>query len=210
MGTDTAMGEHYVGAQDDLSAYFVKSATVVRHVSERVEEVYLRPGIEFAHASFTAHPIAAVFVATFTTLSFLPIATFIVFSLFAVASVVFLAICVAFTVSAFAISLFVAILLVVLTTTFFISVFLTTSGLALYLSSRLFVHLRSSGLQGFYTWAGEARKTLFQSQPSQVAEDSDSEDSAVVIKKETITEESHHSDFVTATPADAREDQAEF
>ncbi|ETW77263.1 hypothetical protein HETIRDRAFT_105578 [Heterobasidion irregulare TC 32-1] len=173
--------------QGDLATYFEKSATLVRHLFERLEEDYIGPWIQLARESFAAYPIPVTFIAIFASLSFIPIITFVVFSLLIGASFLFFALCVAFTASVSVVLLFAAILLLTLTAIFFISAFFTVSGLTVYLSTRLLLHLRASGLQGLDIWRNEARQIVLHVRSAPVpAEESDefSDDSAVVIKKE--------------------------
>ncbi|CDO76541.1 hypothetical protein BN946_scf184395.g3 [Trametes cinnabarina] len=78
--------------QDDvLSAYFDKSASVVRHSFGRFEQGLVRPTARYVVESFARYPLRSTFLATYATLSALPVLSFLGFSIFIFSSSIFFA-----------------------------------------------------------------------------------------------------------------------
>ncbi|OSC96488.1 hypothetical protein PYCCODRAFT_1400290 [Trametes coccinea BRFM310] len=78
--------------QDDLLyVYFDKSASVVRHSVGRFEQGFVRPTTRYIVDSFAQHPIRSTFLATYATLSALPVLSFIGLSIFIFSTFIFFA-----------------------------------------------------------------------------------------------------------------------
>ncbi|KAL7284569.1 hypothetical protein ACG7TL_001861 [Trametes sanguinea] len=78
--------------QDDLLyVYFDKSASAVRHSVGRFEQGFVRPTARCIVDSFARHPLRSTFLATYATLSALPVLSFIGLSVFIFSSFIFFA-----------------------------------------------------------------------------------------------------------------------
>ncbi|KAH7925351.1 hypothetical protein BV22DRAFT_1195251 [Leucogyrophana mollusca] len=168
-------------AQEHLSSYFEKSASIVRQYADNFEHNYARPAMDYCIERFQAQPVTITFLTIFCVLSFLPVLSFIGISIFVVSFFTFTALACAFIASAIAETMFVAILVSTLGALFLVSILLTALALFSYLSLRLGVLVRADGRSGITEWAHETKKHFVQR--TKRGEESDgSEASAVLVK----------------------------
>jgi len=155
------MGFTYVDkledTQRDLVSYFDKSATVVRNNFEWFERQFGKPALAYSLASFDAHPFATTFLAIFSFLSFLPIISFLGFSLFVIASITFLASALSFVIIALVEGVLVTILSVTLLCLLIVALISTPLALSGYLAFRFVTHVRNDGRAGASQWATETK-----------------------------------------------------
>jgi len=167
INTDKAtMGSTYVerleDTQRDLARYFDKSTTTVRHNFNWFEKEYGRPAITYCLASFDAYPLTSTFIAIFSSLSILPVISFLGFSLFYIALITFVAFVLSIMVIAAVESIFITILLIALTSLLCLTAFLTPLAISAYLTFRFIVHVHSDGRAGASGWAVETKRRFIR------------------------------------------------
>ncbi|KAI0672464.1 hypothetical protein C8Q78DRAFT_1077982 [Trametes maxima] len=153
--------------EDPLSAYFEKSATVVRHSFGRFERELARPTVHYVLESFKEHPMRSTFLATYAALSVLPILSFLGFSIFVFSFLVFFALSVAILASS-AVVLFVGFWLTcTLIFLLLLAIPLTASTLSTYLLLRLAVIARRerSARAAMSQWAQETKGQFYGTAP---------------------------------------------
>ncbi|KAI9056286.1 hypothetical protein FKP32DRAFT_1599009 [Trametes sanguinea] len=156
--------------QDDLlSAYFEKSATAVRHSFGRFEQGLLRPTVRYILESFEKHPLRSTFLATYATLSALPVLSFIGLSIFIFSSFIFFALSGA-VLAAFCVVLFCGFWLTcIILFLFIISIPIATGVLLTFLLLRLAFVAKQEGAvrPALSRWMQETKSQFVTSQPSE-------------------------------------------
>ncbi|KAI0357845.1 hypothetical protein OH77DRAFT_1398155 [Trametes cingulata] len=160
------MYENEETQEDLLSAYFEKSATAVRTSFGRFERELARPTVRYVLVSFKEHPIRSTFLATYATLSALPLLSFIGFSIFVFSSFVFFALCTAILAALFVVLFFGFWLACILLFLLILSIPITASTLSTYLALRFVLLARQEGSArtALSQWAQET-KGQFYKQP---------------------------------------------
>ncbi|TCD67373.1 hypothetical protein EIP91_010193 [Steccherinum ochraceum] len=144
---------------EKLSSYFERSATLVTRACDRLDKSYVQPGVTLVVKSFAENPVRSTFLTTFAVLSFLPVLSFLGFSLFALGTCTFLALGAALVVSAAAIAFVGFWLLLTLTLLLFVSFFLTNAVVGTYLLLRYVKLVRTGGPRaGSLEWAREVKR----------------------------------------------------
>ncbi|KAJ7052801.1 hypothetical protein C8F01DRAFT_1261582 [Mycena amicta] len=170
--------------KEPLARSFDKSATAVRAYVDQFEKDYGRPALHSATTYFEAYPLTSTFVAIFGAFSFIPVATFLVLSLFVVLSISFLAFSCAFILSSAIVLFFLSILVLSLCTAFFFAGCISLILLSTYVGFRLFTLIRSDGRDGISTWAVETKSRFVYPQPNRGVAREASDGSAVVVESE--------------------------
>jgi len=139
------MGVDYANRTDQLHSYFERSAAAVTQTFDRLDKKYIQPGMTKATQSFVDSPIRSTFLAIFAALSFLPLLSFIGFSLFVLGACTFIALSVALVVSSAAIAFIGFWLAITLVALFLVSFFLTNTMIGAYLFLRYVTLVRANG-----------------------------------------------------------------
>ncbi|THH02026.1 hypothetical protein EW026_g759 [Hermanssonia centrifuga] len=156
------MGATYNSAED-LQSYFEKSAAIVRRVVDRAEIAYVRPGIKNVAESFEKRPLLSSFVAVFVFLSFLPIISFVGFSLFVIGTFTFLGLAGAFAASTVVVLVSGFVLACTLAFLLLIAFFLSSALLVGFLTTRLLLLVRTDGPRtGVTEWTKETKTRLYR------------------------------------------------
>ncbi|KAI0634050.1 hypothetical protein C8Q77DRAFT_1109608 [Trametes polyzona] len=170
--------------EDLLSAYFEKSATVVRQSFGRFERELARPTVRYVMDSYRDHPIHSTLLTIYAALSALPLLSFIGFAVFVFSSFTFFALSVAFLAGA-AVVLFTGFWLAcLLTLLFFLAIPLTASTLATYLLLRLVFITRQEGSvrAGLGQWVHETKtRFVLKQQPGAADQDPVTEDDTLIV-----------------------------
>ncbi|TBU24300.1 hypothetical protein BD311DRAFT_702416 [Dichomitus squalens] len=133
------------GEEDLLADYFEKSASAVRQTFGRFEQDVVRPVLDYVSVAFHKRPIRSTFIAFYLALSILPVLSFIGFSVFIVATSIFVALAGAILFASSAISFFGFWLACTLIFFAFVSFNLTLSTLATYLFTQFAFRARTDG-----------------------------------------------------------------
>ncbi|KAF7319525.1 Phenol 2-monooxygenase [Mycena chlorophos] len=131
------MSDREPPTREYLATSFDKSASAVRAYTDRFETAYARPALRKSTQYFEEVPITATFVAVFAAFAFVPVAVFIVFSLFSVLSIFFLALSTAFILSSTLLLFFTSLLLLTLCVAFFFALCTTLTLVSTYVGYRL-------------------------------------------------------------------------
>ncbi|KAJ7201038.1 hypothetical protein GGX14DRAFT_658778 [Mycena pura] len=174
-------------AKEQLAAHFDRSAVTVRAYADKFEHAYARPALATTSSFFDQYPLSSTFISIFCALAFFPVVTFLTLSVFAVLSVLFLALSGAFIASSAVVLLFLSILVLSLITTFFASGCISVFVVSAYLAYRFVALVRSSGSKGVSTWAVETKGRFI---PSNRREASDESAALVVDVKEPLSDDS--------------------
>ncbi|RDB17123.1 hypothetical protein Hypma_001655 [Hypsizygus marmoreus] len=153
---------------DNLYSYFNKSVSAVQTHADQFEHDYARPALRTSQVFFDERPIAATFLAIFSVLSFLPVVSFIAFSVFFVVSFAVIALTCAFLASVTVVLTLLSLLVLTLLATTLSSAFLTSTALSLYSFTRLFSLVREHGRAGAFEWIEEMKGAIFSNLPIQV------------------------------------------
>ncbi|EDR10594.1 uncharacterized protein LACBIDRAFT_293617 [Laccaria bicolor S238N-H82] len=145
---------------EDLSSYFNKSAAIVRTYTDRFEHQYARPVMNTSQAFFDDRPISAIFVAIFSTLSFLPAVTFLGISLFIIFASTVTALVFAFLAAAAVVLTLLTCLVSTLIATAFASAFLTFALISSFLFLRIVILVHRDGVLGISAWVSETKQRL--------------------------------------------------
>ncbi|KAF7329724.1 hypothetical protein MKEN_00235700 [Mycena kentingensis (nom. inval.)] len=143
--------------REQLATSFDKSAAAVRAYADQFEKDYGRPALQTSTTYFEQYPITTTFVAVFGVLSFVPVASFLSLSVFAIVSISFLALSCALISSAAVILFFLSILVFCLFTALFFAGCITITLFTSYVGYRLVILIRSGGREGVSTWAVETK-----------------------------------------------------
>ncbi|GLB39798.1 hypothetical protein LshimejAT787_0703080 [Lyophyllum shimeji] len=150
-------GDH----DDDLYAYFNKSVTAVQAHADHFEQEYARPALRTSQEFFDERPIAATFIVIFSFLSFIPVASFLGLSLFAVASITIIALTSTIIASATVVLTLLSLLILTLMMTLAASAVLTLSGISLYSFWSLANLVREHGRTGISRWMEHMSTCIF-------------------------------------------------
>ncbi|KAF8352049.1 hypothetical protein F5887DRAFT_933719 [Amanita rubescens] len=145
--------------QDDLAAYFNKSASAVQCYVDHFEHDVVKPAVANSHIFFKERPITATLAAIFSILSFLPVLAFVSASLFSIATIVLV---VVVTLLSF--------LLLALFVNLFIALSFTGLLTFAYIILRLAILVRERGTDGFSDWAAEGFVLINGGPPHSVGE----------------------------------------
>ncbi|KAF7292991.1 hypothetical protein MIND_01198400 [Mycena indigotica] len=177
--------------KEHLATSFDKSASAVRAYTDQFEKDYARPALHSATTYFEEFPITSTFVAVFASLSFVPVVTFLVFSLFFVLSIAVVALSSALLLTSTVVLFFLSILLLSLCVTFFFAGCITLTLLSTYVTYRLLILVRADGREGVSTWAAETKSRFAYPRQRRrkevLREASDGSDSAVVVESDPET-----------------------
>ncbi|KAI8989635.1 hypothetical protein BD414DRAFT_484757 [Trametes punicea] len=155
--------------EDLLSAYFEKSAAAVRHSFGRFERGLVRPTVRYVLESFQKYPIRSTFLATYATLSALPVLSFIGLSVFLFSSFIFFALCSAIL-AALSVVLFCGFWFACLLAFFlFLSIPITASILSTYILLRFaFIAKQESSVRSAVSqWAKETKGQFLKRDPGE-------------------------------------------
>nr|GAT52867.1 predicted protein [Mycena chlorophos] len=187
------MSDREPSAKEYLATSFDKSASAVRAYTDKFETAYARPALRKSTQYFEEVPVTATFVAVFAAFAFVPVAVFIVFSLFSVLSLFFLALSTAFILSSTLLLFFTSLLLLTLCIVFFFAVCTTVTLMSTYVGYRLVTLVRSNGREGIALWVDETKNRIGRPRPMgrrtvarKVSEESES---LVVVESETTASE---------------------
>ncbi|KAF8062213.1 hypothetical protein FPV67DRAFT_1672690 [Lyophyllum atratum] len=153
--------------EDDLYSYFNKSVSAVQDHADHFEQEYARPALRAVQEFFDEHAITATFIVILSFLSFIPVASFLGLSLFAVASITILAVASAIIISAGIVLTLLTILVLTLLAALAASAVLTLSGISLYSFASLLNEVRTNGRTGISKWIGRMSDLLFGNLPTQ-------------------------------------------
>ncbi|TRM67042.1 hypothetical protein BD626DRAFT_426787 [Schizophyllum amplum] len=141
--------------QEQLESTFDRSASAVRSYAHKFEHSYGRQALDSGASFYNEHPALFAVVAVFLTLSLLPIATFIGFSLFIITSILLIALgcaaCVIIAVELFLLFILISVLIIVAVFTFFV----ITSAAFTFAAFRLCQLAYRQGAAGLYQWINE-------------------------------------------------------
>lgn len=143
---------------DQLHSYFEKSIAIVRGAVERVDYAYAKPALEYVLTSFQTRPITTTFLSVFLALSSGPIGLFTVFSLYASAACVTIALIAALFASSLVILAAAGVLACILLVLLFVALSATAGIVATFLTLRLLILVRVSGVRGGVSQWGQETK----------------------------------------------------
>jgi len=141
--------------QNDLAAYFNKSASAVQCYVDHFEHDVVKPAFANSHIFFKERPITATLAAIFSLLSFLPVLAFASASLFSIATIVLVALFTAALACGVVVVTLLTFLLFALFVNLFISLFFTGLLTFGYILLRLAILVRYRGTDGISDWAAE-------------------------------------------------------